>query len=51
MTITEDFQKCSKYRFLFESTTIDSTTFSYKTAFSKANIETNRMGSTKWTYH
>ena len=26
-------------------------TFPYKTALSEANVKTNRMGSTKWTYH
>ena len=26
-------------------------TFSFKIVFSKANVKTNRMESTKWTYH
>ena len=25
--------------------------FPYKTAFSEANVKTNRMGSIKWTYY
>ena len=37
--------------FLVESTKIDNTTFSCKTALSNADIKTNRMGGTKWTYH
>ena len=40
-----------EYRFLVESTKIDNTTFSYKSSLSEANVKTNRMGSTKWTYH
>ena len=30
---------------------IESTTFSYKTALSKANVKRNRMESTKWTFN
>ena len=37
--------------FLVESTKIENASFLYKTALSEANIKTNRMGSTKWTYH
>ena len=40
-----------EYHFLVESTKIDNITFPYKTALSEANVKTNRMGSTKWTYH
>ena len=36
---------------MVESTKIENATFSYKTALSKASVETNRMGCTKWTYH
>ena len=41
------------HRFLVESTMIETSehTFLYKTALSEANFKTNRMGSTKWTYH
>ena len=38
-------------RFLVESIKIENATFPYKTALPEANIKTNRMGSTKWTYH
>ena len=30
---------------------IESVTYPYKTALSEANVKTNRMGTTKWTYH
>ena len=40
-----------QYHFLAESTRIENATFTYKTVLSEANIRTNRMGSTKWTYH
>ena len=39
------------YRFLVETTKIENVSFPYKTAMSEANVKTNRMGSTKWTYH
>ena len=39
------------YRFLVESTKIDNITFPCKTALSVANVNTNRMWSTKLTYH
>ena len=45
------FLEMLEYRFLVESTTIESLTFPLKIDLSKANIKTNRMGSTKWTYH
>ena len=37
--------------FLVESTKIENATFPYKTVLSEANVKTNRMGITKWTYH
>ena len=40
------FQKL-EYRFLVESTMIESASFPYKTAISKANVKTNRMVGTK----
>ena len=40
-----------KYRFLVSSTKMENATFPYKTALSEANVKTNRMGSTKRTYH
>ena len=30
---------------------IENVSFSYKTVLSDANVKTNRMESTKWTYH
>ena len=45
------FFKKLKYCFLVESTKIENATFPYKTALSKANVETNRMGSRRSTYH
>ena len=40
-----------EYRFLVESTKIEKASFPYKTAISEANVKTNRMVTTKWTYH
>ena len=37
-------------RFLVESTKIENASFPYKTAISEANVKTNRMVTTKWTY-
>ena len=34
-----------KYRFLVEISTMKNAIFTYKTALSKANVKTNRMGS------
>ena len=45
------FFKKMEYRFLVESTMIEKETFPYKTALLEANVKTNRMGSTRWTYH
>ena len=39
------------YRFLIESTKIEITAFPCKTVLLKANVNINRMGSSKWTYH
>ena len=44
------FLKKLEPRFLFESTKIENASFPYKTAISEANVKTNRMVSTKWTY-
>ena len=46
----KDFFKKMERRFLVETPTMESATFPYKTGLSKANVETNRIGSTKWTY-
>ena len=40
-----------KYLFLVENIKIENATLPYKTALSEANVKTNRMTSTKWTYH
>ena len=40
-----------EYRFLTETNKIENASFSYKTALSEANVKTNRMATTKWTYH
>ena len=44
------FQKL-EYRLLVETTKIESTSFPFKTALSEANVKTNRMATTKRTYH
>ena len=40
-----------EYHFLVGSTKTENASFPYKTAISEANVTTNRMVSTKWTYH
>ena len=40
-----------EHRFLVESTEIEKVSFPYKTAVLEANVKTNRMVSTKSTYH
>ena len=40
-----------EFHFLVETTKIENTSFSFKTALSEANVKTNRMVTTKWTYH
>ena len=44
------FQKTGA-QFLVKSTKIENASFPYKTAILEANVETNTMVSTKWTYH
>ena len=39
------------YSFLVETTKIENTSFPFKTALSEANVQANRMTTTKWTYH
>ena len=48
---TKTFFKKLKYRVLVETTKFENTSFPFKTALSEANVQTNRMGTTKWTYH
>ena len=40
-----------EYHFLVEATEIEITPFPFRTALSEANFKTNRMTTTKWTYH
>ena len=40
-----------EYHFLVESTKIENATFPSKTALSETNVKTNRIWSTKLTYH
>ena len=39
-----------EYRFLVETTKIENKSFAFKTALSEANVKTNKMATTKWTY-
>ena len=39
-----------EYHFLVETTKIENASFLFKTALSEANVKTNRMATTKWTY-
>ena len=48
---TKTFFKTLEYAFLVESTKIESTSFSNKTAISEPNVKTNKIVTTKWTYH
>ena len=48
---TKTFFKKLKKRSLVENYKIENTIFPYKTTLSEANVKTNRMGSTKWTYY
>ena len=66
MTISENFEHFQYFNFetdflenenffqktgvLVERTKIKKASFPYKTAISEANVKTNRMVSTKWTY-
>ena len=47
---SEIFFKKLEYRFLVESTKIENASFPYKTVVSEANVKTNKMVTTKWTY-
>ena len=48
---TKTFLKIPEYRFLVESTKIQNALFPYKTVILEANVNTNRMVSTKGTYY
>ena len=45
------FFKNLEYRFLIETTKIENTSFRFKTTLSEANVKTNRVATTKLTYH
>ena len=47
---TKTFVKNLEYRFFVESAEIENASFLYKTAISEANVKTNKMVTTKWTY-
>ena len=47
---TKTFFKKPGYGFLAESTKIENASFPYKTAISEANVKTNRIVTTEWTY-
>ena len=47
---TKAFFKRVESRFLVQTTKIENTSFSFKTALSEANVRTNRMATAKWTY-
>ena len=47
----KNFFKKLEYRFLLENTKIKNASFPYKSVMSEANVKTNRMVNTKWTYH
>ena len=57
LTLKQIFRKMNtffsklKYRLFVESTKIENTSLLYKTAISKADVKTNRMVTTKLTYH
>ena len=45
------FFKKLEYLFLVETTKIENISFPFKTALSEGNVKTNRMATTKCTYH
>ena len=45
------FFKKLEYCFLVETTEIENTSFPFKTALSETKVKTNRMATTKLTYH
>ena len=48
---TETFFTKLASRLLVETTNIENTSFPFKTTLSETNVKTNRMATTKWTYH
>ena len=49
--LSEKRKHFSKNCFVVESTNIENASLPYKPALLKANVRTNRMGSTKWICH
>ena len=47
----ENLKRKLEQRVWVKRTKIEKASFSYKTAISEANVKTNRMVTTKWTYH
>ena len=47
----ENFFQKLEYCFLVERIKIEKASFPYKTVISEANVETNRIVTTKWAYH
>ena len=47
----KNFFKKLEYRYLVGNTKIENVSFPLKITISEANVKTNRMVSTKWTYH
>ena len=45
------FSKKLKHGFLVETAKIENTSSPFKTTLLEANVKTNRMATTKWTYH
>ena len=48
---TKTFLKKLEYCFLAKITKIENASFLFKTTLLEANVKTNKMVSTKWTYH
>ena len=47
----EIFLEKLEYRFLVETTEIENTSFPFKTTLSETNVKTNKMATTKLSYH
>ena len=48
---TKTFLKKLEYRFLVETSKIENASFPLKTVLSEVSVKTNKMVTTKWTYH
>ena len=48
---TKTFFKKLEYGFLVQSIKIENASFLYKTVMPEINLKTNKIVSTKWTYH